>query len=1039
MNLSKIGGSMFYRLLEKCIVRGGYLKSSKFSELTFKFLIFTIGITFFSCENFMNGSQLKQKFDEAVEYANAEPFNIRFSESNGKISPSGEQSVKVTDEIALTFSEDTNKCFIKWQIVNDGKILTDEEALEFVRFGLEDDKNDGLTTASTKIKILKKCPNMKIQAKCAQRPAIVSWSPQYDSIGAYRDRNITVMFDTEMDLSSIYYDTDELRDLEVLSENESLESIFSDGDLKSTCETSTGYNILIDVSRKKCYGYKFGNDDNSIVFKNIKISNLQDKNINLLKHFEAPCFDRRNPRTLRIPAKSTNEIGLGDAPPQNTEILVVIESGVKYKYDDNIFVGYNSEFPWAYLTNKKTDNEPPEFVSTSFHINESSEDEVTYNASAKSFLTYTNNNSLTKNVLDIKNYNLLNKMLWVALDVVDSGSGPDRVVAIIKKLDDQYYPLKAGETAEWNVPLSLDVAGQIGSVNEKIDLSEILKAEGLYSIGFEVYDKNNHCTVSDDSYQFVYDVVPPKINSATESRTAATKTNLTWTNPSEKDFANVKVIAKNEDKETADIEKNFAFNSSSYKLNTKYSNEISGLTDLTHYSYKMIVSDYAGNESCFDLAKDETAPGKVTGVNESRGAYNESSISWNYPNDVSQVTVSCYKPDGSLLKEQKVPVSNGNSCKFSGLERGKRYKYKLTTCDYANNTSTDFVEFEDRTAPSNITGLSASTRNGYVDLHFETPSSVDFDYLEISYGDNDNYTKISDVSSERSKHYDIALGNATNGVRYYYGIRAVDYSGNVSSKVSISEVAGVYVGQIVHVPNNDLSKKFVSLNCYKDKNPIGVVCEASDLSSIKIWDIYEYTGYTWGSTGKPCGDEQLRYENYWIPSENSNRKINVSGGLDWLNLINTSFTGIRRSDSIWTFVNNKNASSPVTWYIPGVLEYKYLLNNYNSMKDAYTTLKNAGYDNATLISAGQPYWTGVPRVFNPYAYVVQFKTRHKDSDNRYGCDWTLATNSASDMGSLYVTSSERESGWFYKDKNYDTARGVTYYLRTHAMAQIDMR
>lgn len=763
----------------------------------FKTLLIFICATFFSCENFMNGSALKQLIDEAVEYANSTPFNIRFSGIGGKISPSGEQSVKVSDEISLIFTEDTDKCFKKWEVLLDNEVLTDEDAALLVSF-------DELNSPETKIKILKKEANIKIQALVEKRPKVLNYSPGYKAEGVFRDSLLRIIFSQSMSESSIYWTKDELDDLGITEDKYEL-LLAKD----KTDENGSQYY----------YGYSEKGNPENVIFKAILIVNRDNPDENLLRYYDCPFYADSRCTVLNIPTKKDK------APPQLTDIEFEIQKSFANSNGVELSEGYMN----FYFTNSSIDTNVPIVKGLKIYDGNTQ-------IEPKTNVEYSINGSL------IKNLNKLSKNLKISVEgsVSDLESGPSKVKLELERVNTKFY-----------------------------------------------------------------------------------------------DYVSVKPVS---------IEKSL---------------EVTRPT----------IAELKKDDYCFDF-----------GSNIIEGIYN-----------------------------LRVIFSDNNG----------------------NETTGTYVCVYDHTAPSPITNYYSSTRKGYIDLNFDEPAT-DFDCLQVSFGDNGTYEDRRSFTSTGSKHYAISFGNAVDKTRYYYGLRAVDYVGNVSSKVSISEVAGIVPGQIVHVPNNKLEQKFVSANCYNDKNPIGVVCEASELFSVKIWDIYEYKGYTWGATGKPCGDEQLRYEDYWIPSENKNRKINVSSGLDWLNLINSSFTSIRRDDSIWAFVNTRNASSPVTWYVPGVLEYIYLLDNYNSMKGAYTTLKNAGYD-ATLISAGQPYWTGVPRYVNSYAYVVEFKTKQN------GCDWTLKTNSSSEMQSLYVTSSEREGGWYYKDKNYDTTNGVTYYLRTHTMANIDLR
>lgn len=67
-----------------------------------------------SCMDFMKGSDLKEKIENKINYENSEAFRIKFFGENGKISPSGINSYKETDEIPMMFTPDDEYDFVRW-------------------------------------------------------------------------------------------------------------------------------------------------------------------------------------------------------------------------------------------------------------------------------------------------------------------------------------------------------------------------------------------------------------------------------------------------------------------------------------------------------------------------------------------------------------------------------------------------------------------------------------------------------------------------------------------------------------------------------------------------------------------------------------------------------------------------------------------------------------------------------------------------------------------------------------------------------------
>lgn len=221
---------------------------------------------------------------------------------------------------------------------------------------------------------------------------------------------------------------------------------------------------------------------------------------------------------------------------------------------------------------------------------------------------------------------------------------------------------------------------------------------------------------------------------------------------------------------------------------------------------------------------------------------------------------------------------------------------------------------------------------------------------------------------------------------------------------------------------------FVSENYY-NKGPIGVICDNSNLSAVKIWDLTEATGYCWGKNDDPCSNEVLK--NTW------NGSRNTASGLEWYNYIKNykSFhinyqNGSKNNcHTIWYYLENvKNVNSSVTWYIPGVTEFNSIINNYYAMKNSYDLLNKNGYS-VTLFTEQKPYWTGCPRYKKPYANAVML---NKKNDGIYD---TIATNT--DL-TLYLSGERKEDSWYYKDEWQCEKSGNKAALITHAMAQVNL-
>ena len=165
--------------------RGGQRATRIFSSL-----IIGLSLIFLSsCENFLNGSDIKKELDNAIEYANAPYANIQIlSDPDAKytIVPSEgvyDKTYKAGDRIELDFTARSSFQFVKW-------VCEPKGAVEFKN------AKDAKTAATVKKDDVK----IRIQAITEKRP-VVTISPSGTEEKA-RNIAIVVSFDREMELTS---------------------------------------------------------------------------------------------------------------------------------------------------------------------------------------------------------------------------------------------------------------------------------------------------------------------------------------------------------------------------------------------------------------------------------------------------------------------------------------------------------------------------------------------------------------------------------------------------------------------------------------------------------------------------------------------------------------------------------------------------------------------------------------------------------------------------------------------------------------------
>lgn len=126
---------------------------------------FAVSILFSSCENFLNGSELKQNLDSKIEYEKSESFNVRVFADFGTgtiVSGGGDKSYRVSDKFTVEFSPSDDYKFIKWTAQDKDSLADLSDCVEF------GDTKNTLTTVK-----IKKSGNIQIKPICLERPKIV--------------------------------------------------------------------------------------------------------------------------------------------------------------------------------------------------------------------------------------------------------------------------------------------------------------------------------------------------------------------------------------------------------------------------------------------------------------------------------------------------------------------------------------------------------------------------------------------------------------------------------------------------------------------------------------------------------------------------------------------------------------------------------------------------------------------------------------------------------------------------------------------------
>ena len=167
------------------------MKTSKRFTLSLS-LSLSLIFSFFlvSCENFLNGSEVKSQLDSIIKEANAPKVQIyiKADENAGSVSPAGLFECKLDSSFLILFEPQDGYEFLKWEAVdrNTGDPLTGAVAFE------------DETKSETRATVKKNIENIRIQPVYVTLPSIVSTAPAYSDAGVYANMPIEVTFNIPM-------------------------------------------------------------------------------------------------------------------------------------------------------------------------------------------------------------------------------------------------------------------------------------------------------------------------------------------------------------------------------------------------------------------------------------------------------------------------------------------------------------------------------------------------------------------------------------------------------------------------------------------------------------------------------------------------------------------------------------------------------------------------------------------------------------------------------------------------------------------------
>lgn len=153
-----------------------------------------ICLAFTSCENFLDGQNIKDQIIEEIEIANTNPvtFYVTADENTGTVTPT-QLRLKKKETFEVLFSPSNNYIFQKWEVLDRS---TGEPIEGVIKF-----KNE--TALETSGLVLVARENLMIHPKCLLQPAVVSHTPANAAEIQFANTPVEIHFNVPVDLNNV--------------------------------------------------------------------------------------------------------------------------------------------------------------------------------------------------------------------------------------------------------------------------------------------------------------------------------------------------------------------------------------------------------------------------------------------------------------------------------------------------------------------------------------------------------------------------------------------------------------------------------------------------------------------------------------------------------------------------------------------------------------------------------------------------------------------------------------------------------------------
>ena len=562
---------------------------------------------------------------------------------------------------------------------------------------------------------------------------------------------------------------------------------------------------------------------------------------------------------------------------------------------------------------------------------------------------------------------------------------------------------------------------------------EKLSANETYTFTVTEYDAFGNTTQVSTSAKTNEDTTAPGDVSGLTANVGRDNVTLSWTNP---DDIDAKTVSIYQDDSTTAI-KTISIDNLSSNAENENSAEIKNLSSGTEYTFKLVVSDYAGNASeCAEgttVKATPTAP-SASNVTVSPEYSNSLLVSWKDTNasetdsDGNAITytykVECTS-DSSI--PSKIVDSGVQKALFTGLTVGTEYTFKVTVVDN-NDKECGSVTTQATAAKTVIWKL----LNGY---------------------DNRYVVQAINADNTESKHI-AALAEDVDSYASYWIVRpALSGTEGYFSLEVAKNISGLGTGKFVYLDSNSTYSTYTGAWSYGGHSaPYAVATSLSDIGENKT-----RASFKWGTSSHNSDwyymqseFESRRVSHNSLTFWGQNRSSEDNDGCGDFKVSSISYADVDYTKDSpvapenLTESSKTNTSFTVTWTDPEAADLAYVKIDYENSSDssdAGSHSVSAGIQSATItgLTAGTTY--------SVKATAYDVYGNHSSTTSAISITTTQVTNVARNVnatarftGEILVTwdraSDDTSSNWYYKvvPTDTDTDTNLTEYSSTRELS-----